>query len=328
MVVRMTDQPSGNSFRRAVLSGEARRIVVDEKSPRLQPRGEPIDGEGVDEGAPIDGSIIPRSEKRLCDHRERDRHRLTGETATVFHKRKFHPVELINLSSGGAMIRAKFKLRLWDLLELQLGEGPGIECAVRWIRDDLAGLEFAHETRIDCDPETRARLLLEVIKRSFPDAAVELEPIDEPDSKPLARKQDDEDLGNRAEIRHPLVWSGQILYNFDSNPARLRNVSSGGALVDIAIDYPVGAEVMLDLGEAGHIDSVVSWTAGGQAGLKFKQPFDLELLAKLRPDLTPYRWVKPAFLERESQDCTPWDEEWSRYSVEELQAKLEGFLKR
>lgn len=317
----MTDQtPVGNSFRRAVLSGEGRKLVVEEKHRRHEPSGDP-------EGEALDAGLIPRAEKRLCDHRERDRHRLTDEKATVRYRKKSYRADVINLSSGGAMIRAPFSPRLWDLLELELGDGPGIECAVRWLRDGLIGLEFAHETRIDCDPETKARLLLEVIHRSFPGAAVNLEPLDEPEEKMAAARTDDE-LGNRAEVRHPLVWSGQILYQFDSNPTRLRNISSGGALVDIAIAYPLGAEVMLDLGEAGNIDSVVSWIAGGQAGLKFKRPFDLDELAKLRPDLTPYRWVKPAFLERDAGESTPWDEEWSRMSVEELQTKLEGFLKR
>jgi hypothetical protein len=318
----MTDQsPIGNSFRRAVLSGKPRKLVVKEKRGRHKSSGAP-DKEALDAG------LIPRAEKRLCDHRERDRHRLTDETATVRFRKKSYTVDVINLSSGGAMIRASFSPRLWDLIELELGDGPGIECAVRWLRDGLIGLEFAHETRIDCDPETKARLLLDVIHRSFPDLAVELEPLDEPEEKPQPAANGKEELGNRTEIRHPLVWSGQILYQFESNPARLRNISTGGALVDVPVDYPVGAEVMFDLGEAGHIDSVVSWVAGGQAGLKFKRPFDLDDLAKLRPDLTPYRWVKPAFLEQDARESTPWDEEWSRMSVEELQTKLEGFLKR
>lgn len=314
----MTDQsPIGNSFRRALLSGEGRKLVVHDKRPRRETEGEALDGK-----------LIPRTEKRLNDHRGRDRHRLTDEKATIRYRRKCYSVELINLSSGGAMIRGSLKPRLWDLVELELGDGPGIECAVRWLRDGLVGLEFAHETRIECDPETRARLLLDVIERSFHDLAVELEPLDEPDAREAPAEKTDEELGNRDEIRHPLVWSGQILYHFDSNPVRLRNISTGGALVDVSIAYPLGAEVMLDLGDAGQMDSVVSWAKGGQAGLKFKQPFDLDELAKLRPDLTPYRWKKPDFLEREALESTPWDEEWSRIPIEDLQEKLEGFLKR
>jgi hypothetical protein len=123
------------------------------------------------------------------------------------------------------------------------------------------------------------------------------------------------------------VWSGQILFAFDSNPVRLRNISAGGALVDVSIAYPVGAEVMLDLGDAGQFDAVVSWAKGEQAGLRFKQPFDLDCLSKRRPDVTPHRWKKPSFLDHAGEDSTPWDDEWSRCSLSELQAKLEGFLR-
>ena len=70
------------------------------------------------------------------------------------------------------MIRADFTPRLWERVDLIFGEGAEIECAVRWIRDDRVGLEFAHETRIDCDPQARDALLREVIHRSFPDVAL------------------------------------------------------------------------------------------------------------------------------------------------------------
>ena len=92
---------------------------------------------------------IERQETRSADHREGDRHRLASEQVSVRWKGKARTVELINLSTGGAMIRAGFAPRLWDRVDLTLGEGPSLECAVRWIRGDRVGLEFAHETRID-----------------------------------------------------------------------------------------------------------------------------------------------------------------------------------
>lgn len=319
----MTEQsPIRNSFRRTVLNGEQRKLLVEEKHPKVEHR--PVPAEEGSHDAALGGAMIPRSEGRRNNHREGDRHRLTDETAIACHGGKTHAVDLINLSGGGAMIRAPFEPRLWDMIELRLGDGPGIECAVRWLRDGLVGLEFAHETRIDCDPETRARLLLAVIDRSFPDLEVTL---DMPEAREEALPEETaSDLGNRAETRHPLVWSGQVLYQFESNRVRLRNISIGGALVDVETAYPVGAEVMLDLGPAGQFDSVVSWCRGEQAGLRFKQPFNLDCLSKARPDLTPYRWRKPDFLRRD-EDSTPWDDEWSRLSLGELQAKLEGFLK-
>ena len=313
----MTDQSPRNSFRAAVLRGERRPLLVEEKQPRL---------EGPHDA--LDGVQVPRSEARRGDHRDQDRHRLSGETATARHLGQTHEVELINLSAGGAMIRANFSPHLWDLIELELGDGPRLEAAVRWIKGDRIGLEFAHETRLECDPETRAALLLDVIQRSFPDVPIELEAPDAPVEMVPVNKQQEEDLGNRAELRHPLVWSGQIIFAFESNPVRLRNISSGGALVDVGMIYPVGSDVVLDLAEAGQLDATVSWANGDQAGLRFSAPFDLACLAKLRPDLTPHRWARPSFLDpSEEEDSSPWDDKWGRSSLSSLRSELEGFLR-
>ena len=314
----MTDQsPRRNAFRAAVLRGERKPLIVDEKQPRLEGPGDELRG-----------LLVPRTEARRSNHRDQDRHRLTGETATAIYQGETYQVELINLSSGGAMIRAEFEPRLWELVELELGEGSSIEGAVRWVKDDCMGLEFAHETRIQCAPEDRAKLLLDVIQRSFPDVPVELEmPDHAAEDATAGGRQEGAELGNRSDIRHPLVWSGQILFAFDSNPVRLRNISEGGALVDVQMIYPVGSEVMLDLGGAGQLDATVSWAHGEQVGLRFKRPFDLGKLARLRPDLTPHEWVRPSFLDPVAESGSPWDDEWNRTPLAALRAELEGFLK-
>ena len=304
-----------NSFRAAVLGGERKPLVVTDKSPRT----------GGERNA-LDGARVPRSESRHGNHRSGDRHRLSGETATVLHNGKSHDVELVNLSRGGAMIRCGFVPRLWDIVELRLGEGLGLDAAVRWIKGDALGLEFAHETKIDCEPAERAALLLKVIQRSFPDQGVSFE-ADTPTE--LAEQPDEEDLGNRDQKRHPLIWKGEIHFAHDSNPVRLRNVSAGGALVDVAVDYPLGAEVMLDLGGAGQFFAFVQWICGDQAGLRFTRPFDIACLANARPDVTPHSWTAPSFLSStDAEEDSAWHENWSRSSIAEIRNDLEGYLKR
>lgn len=304
-----------NSFRAAVLSGERKPLVVTDKVPRT----------GGERDA-LDNVPVPRSESRHGNHRGGDRHRLNGETATVLRDGKSHDVELVNLSRGGAMIRCAFAPRLWDIVELQLGEGLGLEAAVRWIKGDAIGLEFAHETRIDCGPAERAALLLAVIQRSFPDEVLSLEGNT---ATELAEEPEEEDLGNRDEKRHPLIWKGEIHFAHDSNPVRLRNVSSGGALVDVAVDYPLGAEVMLDLGGAGQFFATVQWVCGDQAGLKFARPFEIACLANARPDVTPSSWSVPNFLSSADEDDeSAWHENWSRSSIADIRNDLEGYLKR
>ena len=302
-----------NSFRAALLHGVKTALVVTEKTSLREGESDALDGVNV-----------PRSETRRGDHRGGDRHRLSGETATIVYEGRSHEVEVVNLSRGGAMIRCGFAPRLWDIVELQLGEGSGLQGAVRWIKGDSIGLEFAHETRIECDREQRAELLLAVIQRSFPDEVrlEELHPEEE-------REEVEEDLGNRDEKRHPLIWKGEIHYAHDSNPVRLRNISAGGALVDVAVDYPLGAEVMLDLGDAGQHFTTVQWVCGDQAGLRFVSPFDIACLANARPDVMPHSWNVPTFLNPDDEELdSPWSSHWSRSSIEEIRGDLEGYLKR
>ena len=302
-----------NSFRAAVIGGEKKPLIVTDKNPRF---------EGEDDA--LDGVRVPRAETRRGDHRDADRHRLEGETAKALYKNKSRDVEIVNLSRGGAMIRCDFRPRLWDLVELRFGEGPGLEGAVRWIKGGSIGLEFAHETKLECSPEERASILLNVIQRSFPDE-VTFEQSEAGNSEEMS---EEEDLGARDEKRHPLIWKGEIHYAHDSTPVRLRNVSQGGALVDIAADYPLGAEVMLDLGDAGQFFVTVQWICGDQAGLRFVQPFDLACLAKARPDVTPHSWTVPTFLDRNDDEDSAWDERWGRSSIAEIRNELEGYLKR
>lgn len=309
----MSHSPRPNSFRAYVLSGgQHPSPLVSEKTRRVDPDAEGLDAVGM-----------PRSETRRGNHRDEDRHRLSGETAQVRYRGKKHVVDLINVSGGGAMIRADFTPRLWDLLDLHLGEGPAIECAVRWIREDRVGVEFAHETRIECDPEERDALLLEIIRRSFPDLP-----------KPVARAQATaaapaaaDGPEHRAGIRHPLIWKGVIHAARDSQPVRLRNVSSGGALVQVVTPCEQGADVVLDLGGAGRHAAKVSWVQGDQVGLRFDQPFDLAFLAEARPEVTPQKWVRPSYLDASTESDSPWDPQWSRQSLGEISSMLEGFIK-
>lgn len=308
----MNAESNPNSFRARVLRGEKPALVVTDKNRR---QGDEV---------ALGGDIISRSEARSSNHRLKDRHRLNDEKATILHEGRIIPVEIINLSAGGAMIRGAFEPRLWEIVELQLGDGFGIEVAVRWLKDGLVGLEFAHETRIECDPDERDKMLLDVIRRSFDDQAIHFAPDE--DFGPDLNLESNRDAGNRGQMRHPLIWLGEIHYAHDSHPVRLRNVSEGGALIEVSVDYPLDAEVMLDLGEAGQFFANVAWAGGDQAGLRFREPFDIACLAMARPQLMPTNWRAPAFMEGE--DESPWNENWSRSSLAEIANELEGYLKR
>lgn len=316
-----------NDFRSKILGGEASGpSLLGSKAPR-RPR---------EQGDALGGDLIPREASRSANHRDADRHRLHGdESVCVRWRRKRFDVKLINLSGGGAMIEVPFTPEMWDRMEIDLGRGDRsgrIECAVRWIRGNRVGLEFAHETRIDADPEARAGLLREVIARCFSDVVLEAE-VAQPSPTGEATAAETEiddpqveagpvDDSRRAKARHPLIWSGTVHWDHDSHPVRLRNVSETGALVESATRFPEGAELFMELGEAGSVFARVSWSRGDQTGLEFQTQFDIARLAAAKPKLAPGRWAKPEYLRDESPDSSPWASQWGRLSLSELHKTL------
>jgi hypothetical protein len=309
---------SMNKFRSSLIPGSERAAV----NPLI--KGKRMRGVESDNLTSIP---IDRSEARTADHREGDRHRLSEELVKVDHGGRSSDAELINLSGGGAMVRVDFTPRLWDRVDLHLGEGSAIECAVRWVRGDRVGLEFAHETKIEGDAAKRDAVLLDVIQRTF--ASVEAIPAPPaPETNQPEPTEPDEEL-RRGDRRHPLIWTGQLLYNHDMHPVRLRNISSSGALVECAHTLPEGVEVMLDLGAGVQLFATVSWCRGDQSGLAFTEAFDLSRLADARaPEVAPQRWVRPGFLDATANQDSPWDRQWNRASLSELREDLEGFMKR
>ena len=313
-----------NSFRSAILSGKGLHS------------GDPIVRQKKKRGAAEDDLstvAVPRSEIRTRNQRDDDRHRLEQEHACARFDGEVHEIDVINLSGGGAMIRCDFSPRLWERVDLIFAEGAEIECAVRWIREDRVGLEFAHETRIDCDPKARDALLLDVIHRSFPDIALQNRP-DETASvaaKADEPRDDDDAVANsrRNERRHPLVWMGEVYFAHNNEKVRLRNISEHGALIESPVQYPLGVELLLDLGDAGQHFATVSWACGDKFGLKFNNPFNLKALVGSKPELAPQMMTRPGPSGRVSVDQdNPWAEEWRRQSLEELRDDLEGYLKR
>jgi hypothetical protein len=306
-----------NDFRSRILTGKAADTgLLTAKSPRNKATA----------GLDLRSVSVARTAPRTADHRTGDRHRLVEDRGvTARFKRKKHQVSLINLSGGGAMIEAPFIPKLWDRIELDLGSGEmsgKVECAVRWLKNGRIGLEFAHETRIDADVETKAELLNDVLATSFPDVGLELATADDLPESDTPDEQEVGDQSRRTDVRHPLIWMGSVHFDHDTTPVRLRNISASGALVEGGPAFVVGAELLLDLDEAGSHFATVSWIRGDQAGLAFRSPFDVATLAKSRPQLAPSRWSKPTYLRDENRDSSPWASEWGRLSLSDLHKTL------
>jgi hypothetical protein len=259
---------------------------------------------------------VAREARRATNQRDDDRHRLANELAKLVVGRKSHDVELINLSGGGAMIASDLHLNLFQRVTLVLGDCDGLDCAVLWLKDGRVGLEFAPETQIGGRRAERDQLLLEVLRRNFPDinqAPRAPEPVGGDQNAPTPAHP-------RAQQRHPLIWTGAVHFDHATTPVRLRNISGSGALLDCDLSFAPDAEILLDLGGAGQHFARVCWSRGAQVGLKFAAPFDLKLLARAKPSVGDGNWVAPDYL----RDGTSADSAWQAVSLDEL----EGFLKR
>ena len=310
-----------NSFRSALGKGEGLH-----PSGPLMPGKKPL---GSNELAGLGSVPVARDAVRNVNHRDDDRHRLQAEEASLKVGRKAHQVELINLSGGGAMIRTSVSLDMWQKVHLGLGDCAAVECAVRWIKGDRVGLEFAHETQIGGDDAARAAMLLDVLKRSFPESAVpaRAKSVEAP-ARAAAPVEGATGAQRRVELRHPLIWWGEIHYSHNSSRVRLRNISESGALVDSDVAYAPDAEVLLDLGGAGQHFAVVTWSRGDQVGLKFVNRFDIALLAKVKPEVATHQWARPAYLKTGRETAEDVAGGWNSAGLDVLREDLEGFWKR
>ena len=85
------------------------------------------------------------------------------------------------------------------------------------------------------------------------------------------------------EPRMRIIRAALLHYQGQVKGARLRNISSGGALVECREELPVGAHIQLDFAAGGLIDAEIRWTQGTQFGVQFKEKFELRLLQPARP---------------------------------------------
>jgi diguanylate cyclase (GGDEF)-like protein len=98
------------------------------------------------------------------------------------------------------------------------------------------------------------------------------------------------------EPRMRIIRATLLHYDGQVRGARLRNISSGGALVESREEVAVGAEIQLDFAAGGLIDAKVVWTKGTQFGCQFKEKFNLKLLQPAKPSTNPATIMAPDYL--------------------------------
>nr|NUR37537.1 EAL domain-containing protein [Sphingomonas sp.] len=98
------------------------------------------------------------------------------------------------------------------------------------------------------------------------------------------------------EPRMRIIRAALLHHQGQVKGARLRNISSGGALVECREELPVGAHVQLDFAAGGLIDAEVRWTKGTQFGCQFTEKFDLKLLQPAKPTTKAPTVMTPSYL--------------------------------
>src|SRR5262249_29154997 len=98
------------------------------------------------------------------------------------------------------------------------------------------------------------------------------------------------------EPRMRIIRAALLHYRGPVIGARLRNISSGGALVECREELSEGDKIKLDFAAGGLIDAEVRWTKGTQFGCQFREKFDLKLLQPAKPATKAPKVMAPSYL--------------------------------
>ena len=90
----------------------------------------------------LDGSMIPRQERRTIDERNEPRHAALSNTGVLDFRGRKHVVQLFNVSKSGAMVIFPHIPNIGERLPLQLLDHGFVWAQVRWVKDGRIGMSF------------------------------------------------------------------------------------------------------------------------------------------------------------------------------------------
>lgn len=241
------------------------------------------------------GVRIRREEARRCDQRREGRHLNLVERASIAHQRRSYDVAVLNVSSHGAMIECDLETRIGARIDIRFAECERTRCFVRWVREGRIGLEFDQETLVIAPRDVRELIVGGRRAGEQPTLAVKKE-------RPT---------------RHSLILRGELHWARGSMPARLRNISASGAMIEGDRDLERETEVVLDLGGVAPRGRVM-WCRSHQIGLVFDEEIDLTLLAQAPASPQSADMLKPDYLRTETDPSSPWAARWERLSLDDL----------
>jgi len=91
----------------------------------------------------LDGSMIPRSVRRLFDERSEPRETAESQTAVLELRGRKHMVRLANISASGAMVIVPAMPHIGEQVVLNVMDRGRVTGRVLWVRDGRIGVQFA-----------------------------------------------------------------------------------------------------------------------------------------------------------------------------------------
>ncbi len=97
----------------------------------------------------------------------------------------------------------------------------------------------------------------------------------------------------RGKSRESILLGARLLYEGDASPvtARIRNISSGGMMVDTLKPMPLGLTVTAEIKTIGEVSGRVAWSTENRVGIAFDSPIDPKhARLQLKPDNSTVRY--------------------------------------
>ena len=91
----------------------------------------------------LNGSMIPRTVRRMFDERTEPRQETVSQTAVLELRGRKHVVRLINLSRSGAMMSFPSMPTIGEAVAIHLSDRGRVCGNVCWVRDGRIGVNFA-----------------------------------------------------------------------------------------------------------------------------------------------------------------------------------------
>lgn len=87
---------------------------------------------------------------------------------------------------------------------------------------------------------------------------------------------DDEAGSQRTRSRDSLFLTARMRVGTETvaHDVRVRNLSEGGLMVEVAKPLPIGTAIMLEMRGLGEVRGAVAWYAEGRAGVALEKPID------------------------------------------------------